>query len=53
MDPDARQDVIDMTPLQRLGQPEEIAEVIAFLVSERGRWVTRQNIATDGGIISR
>ena len=53
MDEGARRDVIDMTPLQRLGQPEEIAEVIAFLVSERGRWVTRQNIATDGGIISR
>jgi 3-oxoacyl-[acyl-carrier protein] reductase len=53
MPPDARQEFIEMTPLQRLGQPEEIAEVIAFLVSEHGRWVTRQNIAADGGIISR
>lgn len=53
MDPDAPQGLIEMTPLRRFGQPEEIAEVIAFLVSERGRWVTRQNIAADGGIISR
>ena len=53
MDHNARRDVIEMTPLQRLGQPEEIAEVIGFLVSEQGRWVTRQNIATDGGIIGR
>ncbi len=53
MDQDARRDVIEMTPLQRLGQPEEIAEVIGFLVSEQGQWVTRQNIATDGGIIDR
>jgi 3-oxoacyl-[acyl-carrier protein] reductase len=42
-----------MTPLHRLGQPEDIAEVIAFLVSEPARWITRQNLAADGGIISR
>jgi 3-oxoacyl-[acyl-carrier protein] reductase len=53
MTPDVCRDLIEMTPLHRLGQPEEIAEVIAFLVSERARWVTRQNIAADGGIISR
>jgi 3-oxoacyl-[acyl-carrier protein] reductase len=53
MDPDVPRQLIEMTPLRRFGQPEEIAEVIAFLVSERGRWITRQNIAADGGIISR
>jgi len=53
MDADVPRQLIEMTPLRRFGQPEEIAEVIAFLVSERGRWVTRQNIAADGGIISR
>ena len=53
MEPAARRDFIEMTPLHRLGQPEEIAEVIAFLVSEQGRWINRQNIAADGGIISR
>ncbi len=53
MDSDARRNLIEMTPLHRLGQPEEIAEVIAFLVSEPARWITRQNIAADGGIISR
>lgn len=53
MTPDACRDFIEMTPLHRLGQPEEIADVIVFLVSDRARWVTRQNIAADGGIISR
>jgi 3-oxoacyl-[acyl-carrier protein] reductase len=53
MDADARQNLIEATPLNRLGQPEEIAEVIAFLVSEPARWITRQNIAADGGIVSR
>lgn len=53
MDSEARRELIEMTPLCRLGRPEDIAEVIAFLVSEPARWVTRQNIAADGGIISR
>jgi 3-oxoacyl-[acyl-carrier protein] reductase len=53
MGADARRDFIKMTPLHRLGQPEEIADVISFLVGEQGRWINRQNIAADGGIISR
>jgi 3-oxoacyl-[acyl-carrier protein] reductase len=53
MEPAARRDFIEMTPLHRLGQPEEIADVVSFLVSEQGRWINRQNVAADGGIISR
>lgn len=53
LDEEAQRNLIDTTPLHRLGQPEEIAEVVAFLVSESARWITRQNIAADGGIISR
>jgi 3-oxoacyl-[acyl-carrier protein] reductase len=53
MEPDALKELITMTPLARLGQPEDIADAIAFLVSHDARWLTRQNIAVDGGIISR
>jgi 3-oxoacyl-[acyl-carrier protein] reductase len=53
MTPDACRDFIEMTPLHRLGQPEDIAEAIVFLVGQGARWITRQNIAVDGGIISR
>ena len=53
MDPDARRQVVQMTPLARLGQPEDIADAVAFLVGGEARWITRQNIAVDGGIISR
>lgn len=53
MGPSELQELAGMTPLRRLGQPEEIAEIIGFLVSVEARWVTRQNIAVDGGIISR
>jgi 3-oxoacyl-[acyl-carrier protein] reductase len=36
-------------PLQRIGQPEEIADVIVFLASEQARWLTGQVIKVSGG----
>jgi 3-oxoacyl-[acyl-carrier protein] reductase len=43
--------MIGMTPLGRLGQPEDIAVVVAFLCSDKARWITGQNIRVTGGII--
>ncbi len=37
------------TPLERLGQPSEIAEVIAFLLGDASSFVTGQVITADGG----
>jgi 3-oxoacyl-[acyl-carrier protein] reductase len=37
------------TPLGRVGQPEDVADVIAFLVSDQARWVTGQLIYVGGG----
>ncbi len=36
-------------PLGRVGRPEEIADLIAFLGSERSGWITGETIAIDGG----
>lgn len=45
------QAIIGMTPLGRLGQPADIADVIAFLASDEARWLTSQNIQVNGGIL--
>jgi 3-oxoacyl-[acyl-carrier protein] reductase len=49
------QEVIDrlskMAPLERLGQPQDIADVVAFLVGPDGAWINGQTLRANGGII--
>jgi 3-oxoacyl-[acyl-carrier protein] reductase len=40
----------EMTPLGRVGEPEDIADIVAFLASHDARWVTGQAIAAAGGL---
>jgi 3-oxoacyl-[acyl-carrier protein] reductase len=40
------------SPLGRLGQPEDIADVFAFLASDDARFITGQGIIVDGGVMS-
>jgi 3-oxoacyl-[acyl-carrier protein] reductase len=42
--------MIDATPLGRLGLPQDIASVVAFLVSDAGGWITGDRIKTSGGL---
>ena len=39
-----------MNPLERLGQPEDIARVVAFLAGHEGAWVNGQTIRANGGM---
>jgi 3-oxoacyl-[acyl-carrier protein] reductase len=40
-----------MSVFGRLGRPEEIASMVAFLASDRGHWITAQNIRVNGGTV--
>jgi NAD(P)-dependent dehydrogenase (short-subunit alcohol dehydrogenase family) len=48
--PDKVKASIANTPLGRLGEPEDVADVVAFLASEKARFITGQTIYVDGGI---
>ncbi|MFC0506549.1 SDR family oxidoreductase [Micromonospora costi] len=49
--PEALLQVPAMTALGRLGRPEDIADVVAFLAGPDGRWITGQNIRATGGLL--
>ena len=40
------------TALRRLGEPEDIAEVVAFLASDEARWLTGLTLAANGGLVT-
>jgi 3-oxoacyl-[acyl-carrier protein] reductase len=48
--PEVKQHMIHNTALGRLGTPEDIADVVAFLASDDARWITGQFIDANGGL---
>jgi 3-oxoacyl-[acyl-carrier protein] reductase len=49
MTPETREQLTAMQPLGRLGTPADTAELVAFLLSPQGTWITGQLIKSNGG----
>jgi len=48
--PDLVERMVAKTPAGRIGEPEDIADVVVFLCSDLARFITGQNIVIDGGM---
>src|SRR5215831_1603291 len=44
-----REVTLGMQALKRIGKPEDVADVVAFLASDKARWITGASIPVDGG----
>jgi 3-oxoacyl-[acyl-carrier protein] reductase len=44
-----REATVGMQALKRIGTPEDVADVVAFLASDKARWITGASIPVDGG----
>ncbi len=52
-DPTVRQQLIDRTPMGRLGTAEDIANGVLFLASDESSWVTGSELVIDGGMTAQ
>ena len=43
-------EVVSKTPAGRIGQPDDLAKVVAFLASEESQWIYGQTLIADGGL---
>jgi 3-oxoacyl-[acyl-carrier protein] reductase len=49
--PEVVEAMVRQTPLGRLGEPRDVADAVAFLVSDDARWVTGHHLRVGGGLV--
>jgi hypothetical protein len=47
--PDVKNWLLERTPMGRIGKPEDVANAVAFLGSEKASWITGTTLFVDGG----
>jgi tropinone reductase I len=48
--PDRLEKIVARTPMNRVGEPEEVASIVSFLAMDGASYITGQNIMVDGGM---
>jgi tropinone reductase I len=51
--PERLEKILSRTPMNRVGQPEEVASIVAFLAMDKASYITGQNILVDGGMSAK
>ena len=49
--PAVQEALVGITALGRMGEPAEVADVVAFLAGPDARWMTGQNLRASGGML--
>jgi 3-oxoacyl-[acyl-carrier protein] reductase len=49
--PKEQQQLADLSPLSRLGRPDDVAGIVSFLVGPTGRWINGQVVYANGGVV--
>ena len=47
----AKEATLAAIPLRRMGEPEDVANAVAFLVSDQASYITGQVVKVDGGMV--
>ena len=52
-DPSIEGRIVELQPLRRIGEPEEVASLVAYLASDEASYITGATLAIDGGLSAR
>ena len=51
LEPEVQKELLDLIPLKRFGDPEDVAEAVLFLSSDAAHYITGQIVGVDGGLV--